>query len=87
MLSKGKELSNILRVPLYKAFDLTTLIDYSVTGTICLTNKGVWLMYGNRYMSDVDLFRYLQDLQNNKLMVRYPLPKEYKISYEKVPKE
>ena len=86
MLSRGKELSNILRVPLYKAFDLT-ILNYSVTGAICLTNKGVWLMYGNRYMSENALLRHLQDLQNNKLIVRYPLPKDFEISYEKVPKE
>lgn len=87
MLSKGKELSNILRVPLYKAFDLTTLLNCSATGAICLTNKGVWLMYVNSYMSEDALLRYLQDLQNNKLIVRYPLPKYFEISYEKVPKE
>lgn len=71
MLSRGKELSNTLQVPLYKGFDFVEPpIGCSVTGRICLTNKGVWLLFAQRYMQITTLETLLKCFKKGQLIVK-----------------
>lgn len=87
MLSRGKELSNTLQVPLYKGFNLVNKDGYSVTGTICLTNKGVWLMYAQAYMPTDSFEIDLKSFKKGQLLVereRFDAPPAL---YKKVPRD